>query len=273
MKRKAAGTSWPGLPRLRATLRKQGLRFQGVMTRTVLACLLSMWVDGIARAEAAPDAPESICDLPSARDGVIHRVRALHITHMHGRLLRDRRCPESSLGIVAGTQISKVMSDVDPAGERFGIPPGAGTWADIELEGELNDRRQFVVRRVVGYRVHHVIDSTWLEGSNDMGPGRRERLIDASLARAVPPRLANDFEPPIYVSGNLDAADANTLLDLSQGRPATPDDVCVLTVALDPCVQVSCMDDRGCWTDVATRLFRREGKSWRMVKRTEGFVR
>ena len=235
------------------------------------AALAGLPAPGVWAAPGGTEPAIRVCDIQAG--GGTLRVRGFLILHAHGYLLSDAACPDKTLIIENSAIVYRFMKEVDPAGDRFGNPLGAGTWAQIELRGSIAPAlRRLAFSDVVGYQRHDVVDPRWAAGASDHGPGPKERGFDAALAESPQPRYSDGREFPLAIDGEITDAEASALLALAAPRNPPAISLCRLTPAQNY-ARVFCHWQASGWTDIESWVFARRGKSWKLVKHMDGLVR
>jgi hypothetical protein len=209
-----------------------------------------------------------ICDLPASDNSTQHHISARLVLDQHGVILRDSNCPEKSLYLRDASAFTHFSKEVDPGGKRFGIPLGAGSYVNVELRGHFSKGTDpFVVEEVVRYERHTAIDPAWLADTDERGPGKAEQAFDAEVSQQPSPRQVPGLGIYAIVDGNLTDLDVAALLKAALIKSAS---VCRLTEVKQTYAQVQCHWDKPRWSDSRSWAFAREGKSWRLVKKSDG---
>jgi len=244
---------------------------QLLLTVAVGAALAGHPAPGARAAASGTEPAIPVCDIQAG--GSTPRVRGFLILHAHGYLLSDAACPDKTLVIENSGIFYRFMKEVDPAGDRFGNPLGAGTWAETQLQASIVPAsRRLIFNDVVGYQRHDVIDPRWVAGASDHGPGPKERSFDAALVESPQPRQIDGQGFPLAVDGEITDAEATALLALAAPRNPPAISMCRLTPAQNY-VRVSCHRQASGWTDIESWVFARHRKSWKLMKHMDGVVR
>jgi hypothetical protein len=209
-----------------------------------------------------------ICDLPASDYVNQFRIRAHLIMHQHGVILRDANCPEKSLNLRDASAFTHFSKAVDPGGKRFGIPLGAGSYVIVELRGRFsNGTDPFVVDEVVRYERHSAIDPAWLADTDERGPGKAERTFAAEVSQQASPRQVRGLDSYVIVDGNLTDTDVGALFKAAGIKSAS---ICRLTEVKQTLAQMQCNWDKLGWSDSRGWVYARDGKSWRLLKKSDG---
>lgn len=214
-------------------------------------------------------APESICNLDASSVGRELHIRARYVGHAHGVLLKDPSCPDRTLYWRASEKLTKLTEfteTVDPDGKRFGIPLGAGTYVDIELYGRLGENGLFFVESVGAYDRHDVLDSRWRVQSMEDGVGVSGWQADEQFPLTMNKRILRTSTNETVVYGTLGDQDVNTLLKLANATAAT---MCKVSESAQSLVRLQCIW-QGSTMDMRSWVYARDGKSWRLVAKTDG---
>jgi hypothetical protein len=230
------------------------------------ATLFCLVVSGAA-ATTLSDPEMYICDLPTSDDGTEFHIRARFVPHAHHVALADPACPDRSLHIRNYGVVATFFEKFDPDGKRFGIPPGAGTYAEIELHGRYGESKgSFVVSSVDGYDKYTVIDASVRIDSTER-VGMSNWLVDEQFPFMPNLRAVKEFGNYTVVHGKLGNEDVGKLLKLVNADSST---MCQTSESAQSLVRVQCVWQMGRPRDMRSSVFAREGKSWRLIAHSDG---
>ena len=227
---------------------------------------------GVQAAAGLWDPAVRVCDLQANGGGTL-LVRGFLVVHAQGYLLTDAECPDKNLAIQDSRVVYRFMQEMDPTGERFGNPLGEGTWGEIQLRGSIAPASgRLTFSEVARYERHDVVDSRWLAGASERGPGPKERGFDAALVESPSPRRIDGLGFYLVVDGELSDAQATALLKLSALKNTESISICRLTPALTY-VRVLCHWQAPGWINLGSWVYARHGKSWKLMKHMDGVAR
>ena len=211
--------------------------------------------------------PESICNLPEADDGQDQRISLLWLGLAHSLRLWDPNCPERALYVRDVSAIGDFIRLVDPAGARFGIPPGAGTYNTIELSGRIvKGNERFLIGQVVSYERHDVLDAGWRKTSSEWGRGQEVKMFEARIPPLLQPRSVSGLGVYTVVVGDITDAEVGTLMKTVKTASA---DVCRINKFTNRFVVMDCHWSHPTWGDMRTWTFEQAGKTWRLLKKSD----